>query len=902
MDETVRIGILLMIGFVTFGQEVAEKNTIQKPRIYFLHVNSEIKYRFSKTVITSKVVNPGKEASETVFDVTLPNEAFMTSFKMIINGTEYKGEVKEKEQAKQEYDAARSRGQSAGHIVAKPRDSNKFQIQINVAAAEKVTFELTYRELLRRRTGKYEQLIYINPGQIVDDFRVDVSIEEYRNITSVHVPPLRNDILTDDTEGKNKDAEIVRLSPTQVKISYSLTKSQQEILSEQGISGQFVVQYDVEREKNSGEVMVMDGYFVHFLAPDGLDPMPMDIVFILDRSGSMSGTKMKQLQESMLKILNEISENDRFMLVAFDNKLKFWRRELAQATTANIAEAKQFIQNTGAEGSTDINLAMTEGLKLLSQNTQESRAPVLVFLTDGQPTSGVTNTNKILENIRKFNEVDIPIFSLAFGQGADFDFTKKVAAQNDGLGKRIYEDSDAALQIAGFYQEISAVLMRNISFKYVDGTLNESTVTQTDFNTYFKGSELVVAGKVEDMTKLQDGVDIYARGVNSEKVALRRPLICVLPPPRPFPPIIPAPSPQPQPKHPNMMENLWAYLTIKQLLRTKDGLDDKDEIKNIEKKILDMSLKYQFVTPLTSMVVTLPDDSKPNLKSVNTDDVPQSESFLTLPSRKYSIGGAIQGMYGLPGRNMMPPALLGNRSPQISFDPFGASMSRRRNFNRRNYRTSTTTTHSPLSTISQVSTPRPAMKRQALPSFIVQVSKVNMCFDLSLKKSKTYNIIKMLKQRNGCAMLANTASKQNRALKMFASLKVEKFKGKKIQETINVDAIKNFASLQCDMEGIKLDVEKDQHRLRVKAEIHGRQRKQYDGILSHFVNMKCKIVRQFSRKGKIMAKVKCRRRGRPTLKFKAIQKTSSSGDSCWFLNKRMVSSLNISPTNYEITP
>lgn len=87
-------------------------------------------------------------------------------------------------------------------IASRPRDSNKFQIQVNVAAAENVTFELSYRELLRRRTGNYEQTIYINPRQIVDDFRVDVSILEYRNITSLNVPPLRNDILTEAEEGK----------------------------------------------------------------------------------------------------------------------------------------------------------------------------------------------------------------------------------------------------------------------------------------------------------------------------------------------------------------------------------------------------------------------------------------------------------------------------------------------------------------------------------------------------------------------------------------------------------------------------------------------------------------------------------------------------------------------------
>jgi hypothetical protein len=57
--------------------------------------------------------------------------------------------------------------------------------------------------------------------------------------------------------GKNSDAEIIRVSPTEVKISYFLTRAQQEALSEQGISGQFVVQYDVQREKDSGEILVI---------------------------------------------------------------------------------------------------------------------------------------------------------------------------------------------------------------------------------------------------------------------------------------------------------------------------------------------------------------------------------------------------------------------------------------------------------------------------------------------------------------------------------------------------------------------------------------------------------------------------------------------------------------------
>ena len=80
--------------------------------------------------------------------------------------------------------------------IFRPRETNAFQIMVNVAALEKVTFELTYQELLKRTKGKYSHVIYVNPGQVVDDMSVEVAIKESRDLTSLRVPPIRNDTLT----------------------------------------------------------------------------------------------------------------------------------------------------------------------------------------------------------------------------------------------------------------------------------------------------------------------------------------------------------------------------------------------------------------------------------------------------------------------------------------------------------------------------------------------------------------------------------------------------------------------------------------------------------------------------------------------------------------------------------
>ena len=69
---------------------------------------------------------------------------------------------------------------------------------LKVGPQQGVTFNLTYQEILERRLGFYDHVLYIDPGQPVDDMRVDVSIEENREISYLHVPPIRSHMLTDD--------------------------------------------------------------------------------------------------------------------------------------------------------------------------------------------------------------------------------------------------------------------------------------------------------------------------------------------------------------------------------------------------------------------------------------------------------------------------------------------------------------------------------------------------------------------------------------------------------------------------------------------------------------------------------------------------------------------------------
>ena len=88
------------------------------------------------------------------------------------------------------------------------REGNIFSVTTNVAAAEKLTFRLTYEQLLVRKLSKYEHAININPGQVVNDMEIKVYINETLPLTQLKVPELRqsNEIFED--ESSNSDVTI----------------------------------------------------------------------------------------------------------------------------------------------------------------------------------------------------------------------------------------------------------------------------------------------------------------------------------------------------------------------------------------------------------------------------------------------------------------------------------------------------------------------------------------------------------------------------------------------------------------------------------------------------------------------------------------------------------------------
>uniref|UniRef100_A0A2K5CDF6 Inter-alpha-trypsin inhibitor heavy chain 4 n=1 Tax=Aotus nancymaae TaxID=37293 RepID=A0A2K5CDF6_AOTNA len=588
--------VLVLLSLLAIHQTTtAQQNDID---IYSLTVDSRVSSRFAHTVVTSRVVNRADTVQEATFQMELPKKAFITNFSMIIDGVTYPGIIKEKDEAQAQYSTAVARGRSAGLVKAAGRNMEQFQVSVSVAPNAKITFELVYEELLKRRLGVYELLLKVRPQQLVKHLQMDIHIFEPQGISFLE---------TESTFMTNElvDALITSQNKTKAHIRFKPTLSQQQKSPEQQetvLDGDLIIRYDVDRADSGGSIQIENGYFVHYFAPEGLTTMPKNVVFVIDQSGSMSGRKIHQTREALIKILDDLSPRDQFNLITFSSEATQWNPSLVPASAENVNKARSFAAGIHALGGTNINDAVLMAVQLLDRSNREERLPtwsvsLIILLTDGDPTVGETNPRNIQKNVREAVSGRYSLFCLGFGFDVSYAFLEKLALDTGGLARRIYEDSDSALQLQDFYQEVANPLLTAVTFEYPSNAVEE--VTQDNFRFLFKGSEMVVAGKLRDQ-----GPDVLTAKVSghltTQNVTFQTESS-----------VAEQEAEFQSPKYifHSFMERLWAYLTIQQLLEGTVSASDAER-QVLRTRALNLSLAYSFVTPLTSMVVTKPEDQE----------------------------------------------------------------------------------------------------------------------------------------------------------------------------------------------------------------------------------------------------------------------------------------------------
>ncbi|XP_064448156.1 inter-alpha-trypsin inhibitor heavy chain H2 [Mirounga angustirostris] len=660
--------------------------------LYSYKVQSTITSRMANTVIQTKVVNNSPEPQNVVFDVQIPKGAFISNFSMTVDGTTFTSSIKEKTVGRALYSQARAKGKTAGLVRSRALDMENFKTEVNILPGAKVQFELHYQEVKWRKLGSYEHRLHLQPGRLAKHLEVDVWVIEPQGIKFLHVP--------DTFDGHFDGVPVISKGQQKAHVSFKPSVVQQRKCSncsETAVDGELVVMYDVNREEKAGELEVFNGYFVHFFAPENLDPIPKNILFVIDVSGSMWGIKMKQTVEAMKTILDDLRDEDQFSVVDFNHNVRTWRNDLVSATKTQIADAKKYIEKIQPSGGTNINEALLRAIFILNEANNlgmldPESVSLIILVSDGDPTVGELKLSKIQKNVKQNIRDNISLFSLGIGFDVDYDFLKRLSNENRGIAQRIYGNQDTSSQLKKFYNQVSTPLLRNVQFNYPH--LSVSDVTQNSFHNYFGGSEIVVAGKYNPDKLEQLQSIITATSANTELVletlAEMDDLEDFLS----------------KDKHadPDFTRKLWAYLTINQLLAERSLAPTAAAKRKITKTILQMSLEHHIVTPLTAMVI----ENEAGDERMLADSPPQDHSCCS---------GALY--YGNKVvLSSVPSWVNPSPTPKIPMPVLGAQ-------------------------VLEATPPPHVMRVENDPHFIIYLPKneKNICFNIDSEPGKIFNLV-----------------------------------------------------------------------------------------------------------------------------------------------------------------
>ncbi|KAK2882916.1 inter-alpha-trypsin inhibitor heavy chain H2 [Channa argus] len=554
-------------------------------------VESRITSRFAQTIIRSSVVNSGSQAQSIGFNIQIPKQAFISNFSMTVDGKTFVGLVKEKQVARGMYAQARSKDKAAGIVRTNSQDMETFKAEVHVPPGSNIDFELHYQEMLHRKLGFYEHLLYLQPGRLVPNFQVDVYIFEPKGISMVQ---------TSNSLGE-QFAELSRItsSTNKAHIVFKPSLQQQrkcENCTGSAIDGIFTTRYDVNRDSNAGELHVSDGHFVQFFAPSNLSPLPKNVVFVIDVSGSMWGVKMKQTVEAMQAILDDLTIDDHFNIIDFNHNVRCWNEDLVTGSPIQIAAAKRYINTIQPNGGTNINEALMRAIQMLVKASYQglinpNSISMIILVSDGDPTVGEMKLSNIQKNVRRMMREEFSLFSVGIGFDVDYDFLERIAMENRGMAQRIYAKHDASEQLRMFYSQISSPLLRRVTIQFPENSVSD--ITHNHFDKYFSGSELVVAGKVlpsesntltSFITASADNLDLTLE-TETDMAELDIELA------------------KHQHSFTGFARQMWAYITLKQLIAERSSALTLAKKRKITQQIMKLAVDHQFVTPFTALLV-----------------------------------------------------------------------------------------------------------------------------------------------------------------------------------------------------------------------------------------------------------------------------------------------------------
>jgi Ca-activated chloride channel family protein len=447
-------------------------------------VTLDVRGLAAAATVTQQYVNSGTEPIEAVYVFPLPHDSAVYDMEIRIGNRLIRSVIREREEAKRVYESAKSEGKRAA-LVEEERPNIFTASVANLMPGDHIDVRLRYVEPLRWEDGRIRLVFpmvvgprYIPGTQAVGHtgtgWAVDTdAVSDASRIT----PPVRNpdsrpghDIsLSVDLDSGFEFGSInsvshaitVRRLPDgrrHVELASGATIPNKDFVLEvrQAESTQPKAALFLSPEPGSGETYFLLSAFPPTVLP--VKRMPVEMLYMIDVSGSMGGTSITQAREALLQALDRLGPNDRFGILAFNHAYYEFASEPLTATTENLAAARRFVQHLEAGGGTEMLPAL---LHLMRKPETPGFLRHIILLTDGD----LGNEEQIFAALRL--KLDgARLYTVAIGSAPNFFLATKMAQFGRGTFTHIADIGEIREQMGRLLETIESPVLTDVKLSF----------------------------------------------------------------------------------------------------------------------------------------------------------------------------------------------------------------------------------------------------------------------------------------------------------------------------------------------------------------------------------------------------------------------------------------------------
>ncbi len=405
--------------------------------------------RVAQVTVEETFHNPLTETIEAVYVFPLAGGCAVSGFEIRIGKRTVKARIEERGEARRQYQQALAEGQRAA-LLEQERD-DVFTVQVgNLAPGDEIVARLTYSERLPFfEDGRTELRL---PLVVAPRY---VAGEELPREQAGHGVALGIEV---EMFGGLSELECsqhaVRSSAGPESATVRLSREREPL------DRDFVLRWRLAGETIRSQLLVHGEYAMLSLLPparQGFLGVPRDVVFVLDRSGSMQGAKMASASRACALLLRTLAPRDRFAVQAFDDVTEWMPGGFLAADEGGIDRGEKWLRSVFSRGGTELDSAMREALAKIREAGGEGRVPVLVLLTDGQ----VGDESSVLKRIQ--SELGgARVFTVGIDTAVNGGFLRRLAALGGGTSTFVEPGArlEEALQTIG--REIGTPLITDL--------------------------------------------------------------------------------------------------------------------------------------------------------------------------------------------------------------------------------------------------------------------------------------------------------------------------------------------------------------------------------------------------------------------------------------------------------